>query len=132
MDTMEAGTKDNDDNTMKALLAIKPAEGNKEAFRFALASPDSIKLHFHIQDLLQDFIFDDMIIQAKINIGQQIAQEKNSVGSKWMNIVELINSQDVQEVDQSSTNVSECFMEPMDNYKKKTLLDLDTDDKDLG
>ena len=73
-----------------------------------------------------------MIIQAKINIGQQIAQEKNSVGSKWMNIVELINSQDVQEVDQSSTNVSECFMEPMDNYKKKTLLDLDTDDKDLG
>ena len=83
------------------------------------------------QDLLQNFIFDDMIIQAKINIGQQIAQEKNSVGSKWMNIVELIIAQDVQDVDQSSTNVSEHFMNAMNNYKN-TLLDLDTDDKDLG
>ena len=46
--------------------------------------------------------------------------------------MEFINSQDVEEVDQSATNVSERFMNAINNYKKNTMLDLDTDNNYLG
>jgi len=71
-----------------------------------------------VQDLLPDFIFDGMFIQAEMTIGQQVILEKNSVCSKWMDIVELINSQDVEVVDQTGADIPERFMDAMANYKK--------------
>ena len=56
-----------------------------------------------------------------MHIGQQILLEKNGVCSKWMDIVNLVNSQDVEVVDRNGADVSETFMEAMDNYKKIAL-----------
>ena len=118
MESMEAGARENENISMEAFLAVKPAEGEEGAFRFALAGTDSIRLRFRVQDLLPDFIFDGMFIQAEMTIGQQVILEKNSVCSKWMDIVELINSQDVEVVDQTGADIPERFMDAMANYKK--------------
>jgi len=46
METMEAGARENENISMEAFLAVKPAEGEEGAFRFALAGTDSIRLRF--------------------------------------------------------------------------------------
>jgi len=132
MDTMEGTSGESDDISMEALMAIKPAEGEEGAFRFVLAGPDKVKLHFPISDILQDFIFSEMYIKAEMHIGQQILMEKNSVCSKWMDLVDLVNSQDVEVVDKNGADVSETFMEAMDNYKKIALPHLSGNKKSIN
>ncbi len=49
----------------------------------------------------------------------QVKLEKNSVCSKWVDIVELISSQDIDVTLEDGTMASDEFLVAMDNYKKK-------------
>ena len=44
--------------------------------------------------------------------------EKNSVCSKWMDLVELVTAQDIDAINKEGTPVIEEFIEAMDQYKK--------------
>jgi len=44
--------------------------------------------------------------------------EKNSVCSKWMDLVELVTAQDIDAINKEGTPVTEEFIEAMDQYKK--------------
>ena len=48
----------------------------------------------------------------------QVKLERNSVSSKWVDLTELVRSQDVDATNEEGTNVSEEFLEAMDTFKK--------------
>ena len=119
MDSLEASSYEEAEISMEALLAVQPSEGEEGAFRFVLAGPDSIKLNVQVTDILREDCFADMSIRAQMDIGQQLILEKNSVCTNWIDIVELVNSQDVEIVNDQDEDVSEQFMEALTKYKKQ-------------
>ena len=95
-----------DEISMAAYLAVRPSEGEEGSYRFALWGPDKIKLKFPVSKLLPSDLFEDMYIEAELAIGDQIKMERNSVCSAWVDIVELVRSQDVLVVDSNDDDIS--------------------------
>ena len=103
---------------MEAFLAIQPAAGEEGSFRFVLAGPDKIKVRFPITQLLPDSHFEGMIAETELVVGDQIKLEKNSVCSSWIDLVDLVRSQDVNITDEKDEDRSEDFLGALDNYRK--------------
>ena len=118
MDSMEAAQMEEGEISMEALMAIAPAEGEEGSYRFLLAGPDNIRVHVAVDKILPGDNFKDMYIEAHMVVGDQLKLEKNSVCSKWMDIVDLVNSQDVEVVDYQGNDKSEQFLATLHNYKK--------------
>ena len=59
-----------------------------------------------------------MFIEAELAIGDQIKMERNSVCSAWVDIVELVRSQDVLVVDNNDDNIATEFLAAIDGYRR--------------
>ena len=91
---------------MAAYMAVKPSGGEEGTYYFGLNGPDKIKLRFT-----------GMFIEAELAIGDQIQLERNSVCSAWIDLVELVRSQDIMVVDGKDEDVSMDFLAAIDSYK---------------
>ena len=107
-----------DEISMAAYLAVRPSEGEEGSYRFALYGPDKIKLKFPVSKLLPSDLFEDMHIEAELAIGDQIKMERNSVCSAWVDIVELVRSQDVLVVDSNDDDIATEFLAALDGYRR--------------
>ena len=107
--------------SMAALLAVRPAPGEEGNFRFAMAGPDKLKLKFSIRDILNSPQFDGMSAEAELDIGDQIQFDKNSVSSPWVDVVDLVRSQDFMITNREDEDVSEEFLTGMTKYKDDLL-----------
>ena len=107
--------------SMAAYLAVRPSVGEEGAYRFVLHGPDKIKLKFPVSKLLPSNLFEDMFIEAELAIGDQIKMERNSVCSAWIDIVELVRSQDVLVVDNNDDDIATEFLAAIDGYKRDLL-----------
>ena len=107
--------------SMAALLAVRPAPGEEGNFRFAMAGPDKLKLKFSIRDILNSPQFDGMNAEAELDIGDQVQFDKNSVSSPWVDVVDLVRSQDFMITNREDEDVSEEFLTGMTKYKDDLL-----------
>ena len=121
MDTMECTSLDDTKISMEAFLAVKPASGEEGSFRFVLTGPEKLKLRFNIQSVLDSGLFAGMVAEAEINVGDHIQMIKNSVSSKWMDLLELVQSQDMAILDGLGEDAADEFIIALDQYKKDML-----------
>ena len=76
--------------SMEAYMAIRPAGGQEGNFRFELAGPNKIPLQFDVSDVMESNLFNGMTVEAELDLADHIKMELNSVCSEWMDIVELV------------------------------------------
>ena len=105
--------------SMAAYMALKPAGGEEGSFRFVLAGPNKLKIRFEISDVLNNPLFEGMFAEAELAIGDQIRMEKNSAGSAWADIVDLIRSQDYLVTDSDDHDVANEFLASLEKCKKE-------------
>ena len=114
---------------METFLAAKPARGEEGAFRFVLTGPEKVKLRFTINSVLPSGLFAGMVAEAEVDIRDHIQPEKNSVCSKWMDVLELVQSQDMLVLDDQGEDSSEEFIAAMASLKKDTLQETGSTDR---
>ena len=112
--------------SMGVYMALKPAGGEEWSFRFVLAGPNKLKIRFEVSDVLNNPLFGGMFAEAELAIGDQIRIEKNSAGSAWVDVVELIRSQDYLVTDSDDNDVADEFLANLEKCKKEL------DKKDQG
>ena len=105
--------------SMSAYMALKPAGGEEGSFRFVLAGPNKLKIRFEVSDVLNNPLFGGMFAEAELAIGDQIRIEKNSAGSAWVDVVELIRSQDYLVTDSDDNDVADEFLANLEKCKKE-------------
>ena len=118
MDGLTAAPAIDDGISMEAFLAVRPADGEEGTFRFVLSGPDALRLYFPVNFILPAEQFTNMHVEAHFDLDEQIRLEKNSACSRWMDIAELVSSQDVDIVDNQGEIVSEQFLTILENYKR--------------
>lgn len=110
---------DDQELSLEALLAVAPAGGEEGAFRFVLSGPDDLRLYTAVNKILDDPVFSGMFLEALVNTNERIQMEKNSVTSKWLDIVDLVASQDVDIVNGEGDSVAEQFLETLATLRKQ-------------
>ena len=118
LDTMECASLSESGISMEAFMAVKPAGGEEGNFRFVLAGPEKLKLRFNIQAVLSSGLFAGMVAEAEINVGDHVQLVKNSVCTKWINVLELVQSQDMSVVNGLGEDVADEFIAAMAEFKK--------------
>ena len=103
---------------MEAFLAVKPASGEEGGFRFVLDGPEKITLKFNIQTVLPSGLFSGMVAETEILVGEHIKMWLNSTCSDWMDVADLVRSQDFQVYDGLGEDVGEEFLAALGGYKK--------------
>ena len=97
---------------------VKPAAGEEGSFRFVLDGPEKLNLKFNVQSVLPSGIFSDMVAEAELHVGQHIKMQKNSCCSEWMDVAELVRSQDIRISNRLGKDAGEEFLHGMESYKK--------------
>lgn len=103
---------------MEAFMAARPAEGQEGAFRLIVSGSSHLDLLIPVDAILPHPAFAGMSIEAQLRLGTQVKIEPNSACSKWVDIVELIQSQDMDVVTEDSESVSEKFLTIMETLRK--------------
>ena len=107
--------------SMAAFMAVKPSGGEEGSFRFVMAGPHKIRLCFEITTVIPSDHFRGMIAEAELDIGNQVRLEKNSVCSAWMDVVELVRSQDFVITDEKDNDAADDFLEGMKRHREDLL-----------
>ena len=105
----------------ETFLAARPAKGEEGTFRFVLTGLEKVKLRFPVNKVLASGLFAGMVAEAEVDIRDHIKPEKNSVCSKGMDVLELVQSQDMLILDGLGEDASEEFIAAMARFKKDVL-----------
>ena len=129
MDKMQCTDSTEPGIYMETFLAARPAKGEEGTFRFVLSGPERVKLRFSVNMVLTSGLFAGMVAEAEVDIRDHIRLEKNSVFSKWMDVLELVQSQDMLILDGLGEDASEEFMAAMAGFKKDVLQETGSTDR---
>ena len=99
--------REDENISMEAYLAVQPSGGEEGSFRFVLTSREHLQMRVPVNDILPDDCFKNMYISMQLELGTQIRLEKNSVASKWVDIIEMVNAQDADITDGEGEEVNE-------------------------
>ncbi len=110
---MVASPREGSDYSMQALLAVDPARGLEGNYQYLLESRGHHELKVPVTDIIRDSRFEDMYIEAQMQLGTQIMIIKNSSCSDWLDIYELVQSQDIEVVNRAGRPVTEAFISAM-------------------
>jgi len=119
MDSMEGTVLEGREVSLEALLAVRPSNGEEGTFRFVLAGCKHLNLRFEASSIIQDSSLNNMWLELQLEVGTQIKLEKNSVASRWSDMVELVSSQDVDVTNNEGEDNSEAFLAAMAAIKTK-------------
>jgi len=109
MDNIE-GASHPEKGVLQTLLAVAPADNQEGAFRFQLSGDRPVNLHFPARRLIAQPEFKDFYFDMQLELGTQINISKNSTCTKWLDIVELVESQDMEVQDSKGETVTELFL----------------------
>ena len=118
MPSLACEAADNVRPSMAAYMVIKPAGGEEGNFRFVMAGPHKIRLRFEVTKVIPSSLFEGMIAEAELDIGDQVRLERNSVCSAWMDVLELVRSQDFMVTDEADNDVAENFLTGMQQHRE--------------
>ena len=119
MENLPCSQAESGEVSMAAYMALKPAGGEEGSFRFVLAGPNKLKVRFDVSKVLNSPHFEGMIAEAELAIGDQIRFEKNSACSTWVDIVDLVRSQDYMISDSDDNDVADEFLASLERCKKE-------------
>lgn len=74
LDTLEGTPLEEEQVSLDALLAVRPAQGEEGSFRFAISGDAAIQLNLDPEELLQDARFNNMTIHLEMKPGEQVFQ----------------------------------------------------------
>ena len=118
MASLSCEPSDDNEVSMEAFMAVRPSSGQEGNFRFTLAGPSKLPIQFDVSDLLKSDLFRDMTVEAELDIADNIRMELNSVCSEWVDIVELVRSQDISIVGKKREDRVDEFLTSIDSLKK--------------
>ena len=118
MASLSCEPSDDNEVSMEAFMAVRPSSGQEGNFRFTLAGPSKLPIQFDVSDLLKIDLFRDMTVEAELDIADNIRMELNSVCSEWVDIVELVRSQDISIVGKKREDRVDEFLTSIDSLKK--------------
>ena len=119
MDSLSCPVPEGNKINMEAFLAIKLSGGEEGSFRLVLAGNEAVKLKFNLESVILCNLFGGMVVEAELNIGDQIKMDKNSICSQWMNVVALVQSQDITISNGLGEDVADDFLAALETYKTK-------------
>ena len=119
MDSLSCPVPEDNEINMEVFLAIKPSGGEEGSFRFVLAGKEAVKLKFNLESVIPCSLFGGMVVEAELNIGDQIRMDKNSVCSQWIDIVALVQSQDISISNGLGEDAADDFLTALETYKTK-------------
>ena len=103
---------------MEAFLAVKPASGEEGGFRFVLDGPEKLNLKFNVQSVLPSGLFSGMVAETELHVGEHIKMRLNSTCSDWMDVADLVRSQDFRILNGLGEDAGEEFLAAIESYKK--------------
>lgn len=106
---------------LQALLVGKPAHGREGQFKFLISGNDHYRIEMKVEEVIEDASFKGMTIHCQLALGSQIVLGVNSSTSRWVDVVELIQSQDADVLNEKGESVLEEFLTRMEEYRKKTI-----------
>ena len=118
MASLSCEPSEDNEVSMEAFMAVRPSSGMEGNFRFSLAGPSKLPLQFDVPDVLRSELFQDMVVEAELDIADNIVMEPNSVCSEWVDIVELVRSQDITIVGKRREDRADEFLMAIDSLKK--------------
>ena len=118
MTSLSCEPSDDNEVSMEAFMAVRPSSGQEGNFRFTLAGPSKLPIQFDVSDVLKSDLFRDMTVEAELDIADNIRMELNSVCSEWVDIVELVRSQDISIVGKKREDRVDEFLTSIDSLKK--------------
>ena len=118
MASLSCEPSDDNEVSMEVFMAVRPSSGQEGNFRFTLAGPSKLPIQFDVSDLLKSDLFRDMTVEAELDIADNIRMELNSVCSEWVDIVELVRSQDISIVGKKREDRVDEFLTSIDSLKK--------------
>ena len=118
MASLSCEPSDDNEVSMEAFMAVRPSSGQEGNFRFTLAGPSKLPIQFDVSDLLKSDLFRDMTVEAELDIAYNIRMELNSVCSEWVDIVELVRSQDISIVGKKREDRVDEFLTSIASLKK--------------
>ena len=118
MASLSCEPSDDNEVSMEAFMAVRPSSGQEGNFRFTLAGPSKLPIQFDVSDLLKSDLFRDMTVEAELDIADNIRMELNLVCSEWVDIVELVRSQDISIVGKKREDRVDEFLTSIDSLKK--------------
>ena len=83
MENLECSLRGENNITMEAFVAVRPAGGQEGNFKFIIGGPRMLKLSFPVSKLLDDPAFKDMVAEIEMKPGDQIKLCKNSACSAY-------------------------------------------------
>ena len=118
MASLSCEPSDDNEVSMEAFMAVRPSSGQEGNFRFTLAGPSKLPIQFDVSDMLKSDLFRDMTVEAELDIADNIRMELNLVCSEWVDIVELVRSQDISIVGKKREDRVDEFLTSIDSLKK--------------
>jgi len=109
MDSIE-GTRHPDKGVLQTLLAVAPAENQEGAFKFLLSGQKPVNLRFPARRLIDQQEFKDFYFDMELELGTQISIAKNCTTTRWLDIIELVESQDMDVLDSKGEIVTDQFL----------------------
>ena len=118
MASLSCEPSDDNEVSMEAFMAVRPSSGQEGNFRFTLAGPSKLPIQFDVSDMLKSDLFRDMTVEAELDIADNIRMELNLVCSEWVDIVELVRSQNISIVGKKREDRVNEFLTSIDSLKK--------------
>ena len=118
MESLECSLTGENNITMEAFVAVRPAGGQEGNFKFVIGGPRMLKLSFPVSKLLGDPVFNNMTAEIEMKPGEQIKLCKNSACSTWWDFEDLVSSQDAVVTDGKGRDMGEEFLEAIGHKKE--------------
>ena len=118
MASLSCEPSDDNEVSIEVFMAVRPSSGQEGNFRFTLAGPSKLPIQFDVSDMLKSDLFRDMTVEAELDIADNIRMELNLVCSEWVDIVELVRSQDISIVGKKREDRVDEFLTSIDSLKK--------------
>ncbi len=117
MDKMAAIPREGSQFSMQPLLAVAPADGIEGTYKFLLAGINHVTMKVPVRRILPDPSFSGMSIEMQLELGTQITLGKNSTCTAWVDVVELVQSNDADVVDSAGLSIADEFLQAIRDYR---------------
>jgi hypothetical protein len=97
----------------------RPAEGLEGSFRFQLAGTEHLTVKVPVNLLLPNEELSGLELHGQFLAGHHVILQPNSTCSTWVDIVELINSQDVDVYDLAGNPCHERVLDKITTDKEE-------------
>ena len=103
---------------LQALLIGKPCLGREGQFKFLISGNDHYRINMEVNKVVNEPTFANMRITCQLALGSQVELGVNSTCSRWVDVIELVESQDADVLNSEGESVLEDFLEKWAAYKK--------------